>query len=147
MDPNITGRAEGGRLPGFAGADIGRIVVLALTAATQGNATGLGMADVITERVLTAIDRQVTATNVLTSGSLAGGRTPLAMASDELAILAAACCVPGVRPEDVGIVRIRSTLQLSRIAVSANLLAAVARQPGCAALGPFTGSWDAPGRR
>ncbi len=147
MDPNITGRSEGGRLAGFAGADIGRIVVLALTAATHGNATGLGMADVISERVLTAIDRQVTATNVLTSGSLAGGRTPLAMASDELAILAAACCIPGVRPEDVGMVRIRNTMQLARIAVSASLLGEVARQPGCVALGPFTGGWDAPGRR
>jgi hypothetical protein len=147
MDPNITGRSEGGRLAGFTGADIGRIVVLALTAATQGNATGLGMADVISERVLMAIDRQVTATNVLTSGSLAGGRTPLAMAGDEQAILAAACCVPGVRPEDVGMVRIRSTLQLSRIAVSSTLLDAVGRQPGCIALGPFTGSWDVPGGR
>jgi len=146
MDPNITGRSEDGRLAGFAGAEIGRIVVLALTAATHGNATGLGMADVITERVLTAIDRQVTATNVLTSGSLAGGRTPLAMASDELAILAASCCIPGVRPEVVGMVRIRNTLQLSRIAVSTSLLDAVARQPGCVALGPFTGSWDVPGR-
>jgi hypothetical protein len=145
MDPNITGRSEGGRLAGFDGADIGRIVVLALTAATHGNATGLGMADVISERVLGAIDRQVTATNVLTSGSLAGGRTPLAMASDELAILAASCCVPGVRPEDVGMVRIRNTLQLSRIAVSRSLLEAVARHPGCAVLGPFTGEWDAPG--
>jgi hypothetical protein len=147
MDPNITGRGEGGRPADFAGAEIGRIVVLALTAATHGNATGLGMADVISERVLTAIDRQVTATNVLTSGSLAGGRTPLAMASDELAILAAACCVPGVRPEEVGMVRIRNTLQLSRIAVSANLLDVVRHLPGCVALGPFTGSWDGPGRR
>ena len=147
MDPNITGRGEAGRPEGFAGPEIARIVGLSLTAATHGNATGLGLADVISARAYDAIDRQVTATNVLTSGSLAGGRTPLALASDEQAILAAASCVPGVSLDEVGIVRIRSTLQLSRIAVSHSLLAEVARQPGCAVIGPFTGSWDGPDRR
>jgi hypothetical protein len=143
MDPGVTGRGEGGRPADYAGPEIRRIVVLGLTPNTHGNATGLGMADVISERVFTAIDRQVTATNVLTSGSLAGGRIPLAMPSDELAILAAASCLPGVAPEEATIVRIQNTLKLSRIAVSANLLGEIAQCPGCMPVGPFTGAWDA----
>ena len=144
MDPNITGRGEGGRPAGFDGPLIRRIVVLGLTEQTHGNATGLGMADIISERVLAAIDRRVTATNVLTSGSLAGGRIPLALPSDDEAILAAASCVPGVPFGEVTMVRIKNTLALGRIAVSANLLGEVSRTPGCVPLGPFTGRFDAP---
>lgn len=147
MDPGITGRSESGTLPGFDGPAIQRIVVLGLTPATHGNATGIGLADIITERVFGAIDRTATYTNVLTSGSLVGGKIPLAVPGDEAAILAAASCVPGVKVEDVGIVRIRSTLRLERIAVSRNLLPVVERTAGCAVLGPFTGRWDAAASR
>ncbi len=141
MDSNIIGRAEDGRLPGFTGPDIHRIVVLGLSAATKGNATGLGMADLITERAFAAIDRTVTATNVLTSGSLEGGRIPTALPSDDEAILAAASCVPGVRAEDATIVRIRSTRNLARIAVSENLVSVARATAGCTVEGPFAGRW------
>lgn len=129
MDPNVTGRSESGPTKGFTGPGIDRIVVLGLSAKSGGNATGLGLADVITERCFAAIDREATATNVLTSGSLRGGRIPVAVAGDDQAILAAAACVPGRAPRDVRIVRIRNTLELAEIAVSENLLGEVAKHP------------------
>ena len=141
MDTNVTGRSEHGHLAGFTGPDIQRIVVLALTAATKGNATGIGLADLITERAFAAIDRTVTATNVLTSGSLPGGRIPVALPSDDEAILAAASCVPGVRAGDATIVRIRNTLRLGHIAVSENLLPVVRATAGCSVVGRFDGTW------
>jgi len=139
MDANITGRSELGALPGWDGPVIARIVVLALTAATKGNATGLGLADVITEACFASIDRVVTATNVLTSGSLAGGRIPIALPDADSAIMAAASCLPGVAAADARIVRIRDTLHLGQLAVSANLLDEIAAVPDCTVVGRFTG--------
>lgn len=130
MDPNITGRSELGPVPGFTGPRIHRIVVLGLTTAAGGNASGIGLADVITESCFQAIDRSATAINVLTSGSLHGGRLPVAVVGDDQAILAAAACVPGRALADARIVRIHSTLHLSELQVSPNLLAQVDADPG-----------------
>jgi hypothetical protein len=139
MDPNITGRSELGPTPGFSGPAIARIVVLGLSARSAGNASGLGLADVITERCFAAIDRAATAINVLTAGSLRGGRIPVAVAGDEQAVLAAAACVPGRTVGEARIVRIRNTLELLEIAVSESLLPEVAGHPSLTLLGPFAG--------
>lgn len=139
MDPNITGRAESGPTRDFNGPAIGRIVVLGLSAKSAGNATGLGLADLITERCFAAIDRQATAINVLTSGSLRGGRIPLAVAGDAEAILAAAACLPGRPAREARIVRIRNTLELGELMVSENLLAEVAAHPALTDLGRVSG--------
>ena len=139
MDPNVTGRSESGNLPGFTGPRIRRIVVLGLSPGTHGNATGIGLADVITERAFAAIDRRVTYTNILTSGSLEAGKLPVAMPDDESALRAALSCMPGLSPEDATVVRIRDTLHLRDIAVSANLLPVVRRTSGMTVVGPFAG--------
>ncbi len=122
MDSNVTGRGVTGPVPGFTGPKIGRIVVLGLTEKTHGNAVGVGQADLITERLFQAIDRTVTYTNALTSGSLSNGRIPMALPTDDQAILAAASCVPGVTAANARIVRIKNTLHLGEIAVSENLV-------------------------
>ncbi|MBA3845935.1 MAG: hypothetical protein H0X45_04750 [Planctomycetes bacterium] len=139
MDANVIGRSELGRLPGFDGPDIARIVVLGLTETTHGNATGIGFADIITQSCFDAVDRRTTWTNVLTSGSLNGGKIPLAMSSEREAILAAASCVPGVDARDARIVRIRDTLRLDHLAVSENLLPLVRTSADLAVIGPFAG--------
>ena len=142
MDANVTGRGEGGGpLPGFDGPDIRRIVVLDLTDATDGNAHGIGLADVITRRLHDRIDGDTTWVNSVTAGSLECGRIPPAMGSDDEAIMAAAGAVPGVRPAEARIVRIRDTLSLSEIAVSGNLLEAVSGEDACEILGPWDGTW------
>ncbi len=139
MDPNVTGRSESGNLPGFTGPRIRRIVVLDLSEGTHGNATGIGLADVITERAFAAIDRRVTYTNILTSGSLEAGKFPVALPDDDSALRAVLSCMPGIRPEDATVVRIRDTLHLRDIAVSANLLPVVERTVGLSLVGPFQG--------
>lgn len=129
MDTNIIGRSEtGGTLAG--GPEIRRIVVLGLSEATHGNAAGLGLADLTTERAVAAIDRRITYTNVLTSGSLPAGKIPVSLPDDDTAILAATTFLPGTRPEDATIVRIRDTLHLGEIQVSENLLPLVRRTAG-----------------
>jgi hypothetical protein len=66
MDPNVIGfwRREGGaRNP-----DYRYLIVLDLTPASHGNATGIGMADLTTRRVIDQIDWNATYLNVFTSG-------------------------------------------------------------------------------
>ena len=139
MDPNVIGRGESGELPGFTGPSIRRIVVLDLSEGTHGNAAGIGLADVTTERLFQAIDRRVTYTNVLTSGSLEAGKFPIALPDEDSAIRAALSCMPGVDPAHATVVRIRDTLHLRDIAVSANLLPYVQQHPAMSVVGPFTG--------
>jgi hypothetical protein len=122
MDSNVTGRGLSGPLGGFTGPKITRIVALNLTTKTHGNAVGVGQADIITQKLYDAIDRTVTYTNALTSGSLANGKIPVVLPTEEQAIMAAASCVPGVRAEDARIVRIKNTLQLEELHVSENMV-------------------------
>jgi len=131
MDPNVTGRGTDGPVAGFSGPKISRIVVLGLSAGAHGNANGIGLADVTTQRAVEQIDRVATYTNVLTSGSLANAKIPVALPSEREAILAAASCVPGVRAEDARIVRIKNTLHLGEIEVSENLVETARRISGC----------------
>ena len=142
MDANVTGRGESGdALPGFDGPRIERIVVLDLTAATGGNAHGIGLADVITRRAYDRIDLQTTWINSVTSGSLACGRVPPAVEGDDRAIMAAATAVPGIDPETASVVRVRDTLSLTEIAVSGALLEEAASHPDCEVAGPWGGTW------
>ncbi|MEK9722484.1 MAG: hypothetical protein VW405_03220, partial [Rhodospirillaceae bacterium] len=56
MDPNVTGRTTSGEGGFDDGPPISRIVIRDLTDVTEGNATGLGMGDVITQRAVRKID-------------------------------------------------------------------------------------------
>ena len=142
MDANVTGRGEtGGALPHFDGPAIGRIVVLSLTAAAGGNAHGIGLADLITQRAFDQIDRNATWINSLTAGSLAAGHIPIALPTDDAAIDAAAHSLPGVAADAVRIVRIRNTLHLTEIAVSDTLLEVCRSTAGCQPAGSWDGTW------
>jgi protein-S-isoprenylcysteine O-methyltransferase Ste14 len=142
MDPNVTGRGEDGLpLPGYAGPDISRVVVLDLTPETEGNANGIGLADLTTERLLEAMDRTVTWTNTLTAGSLACGRIPIALPTDEEAIGTALATVPGVDPKEASLVRIKDTLHLSEFAVSESLTGQLEGAANCRVVGRWDGTW------
>ena len=142
MDANVTGRGELGlALPGFEGPDIARIVVLDLTDATDGNAHGIGLADVITRRLHGRIDLNTTWINSVTAGSLPCGRIPPALGTENGAVMAAASAVPGVAPGEARIVRIRDTLSLTEIAVSENLRDEMDGHESCEVVGLWDESW------
>jgi len=98
------------------------MVFLGLTEETDGNANGLGMADVVTERLANAVDRPSTYMNALTSTTPAPVKTPMVMPTDEMAIAAALTMCAGVDPAESRLVRIENTLKLGRIWVSETLL-------------------------
>ena len=92
-----------------------------MTPETHGNATGIGMADVITYQAYKDLDISKTYANVITSTYL-DGANPLIMNTSEEAIKLAAKTVNRVRVEDLKIVRIKNTLELIHIEISENML-------------------------
>lgn len=121
MDPNITGRAIS-PLPREVPVPIHCIVVLDLTEASHGNATGIGASDITTRHVAEKIDFSSTYTNVFTSGALAAARLPVVLNHDADAIRAAICCAPRKKVEDVKVVHVKDTLHMTEIEVSENYL-------------------------
>ncbi len=122
MDPNVTGR-PGTRLPGFdIETDIHRIIVSDLTDVTHGNACGIAMADVTTQRLAQKTDWSMTYVNIVTSGEVHGGAMPLVADTDEIAMAVALRGCPNLQPVDAKIVRIANTLELSEIWVSEPVL-------------------------
>lgn len=110
MDTNVIGlwRRNGGpRKP-----DYRYLVVLDLTEKSQGNAAGIGMADITTERTAAKVDWQATGLNALTAGAPRNGSRPLLAPNDRRAIELALEMLPDA-PEP-RIVRIKNTAELTR---------------------------------
>ena len=105
---------------------IERIVILDLTPASHGNATAYGLADFMSRRLFDKIDFPITTKNMFTSGFLQRGRMPLVFESDEETIRAALFDVFRANPAaaaDARVVRIKNTLELENLWVSANIAA------------------------
>jgi len=100
---------------------IGRIFVRTLTSLSYGSAVGVGLADMITDRLLEAIDWEPTSINVLTSGALAAARVPLHYPTDRECLDRLALTVGKLDPLEVTYCWIRNTLELGRALVSENL--------------------------
>jgi hypothetical protein len=126
MDPNVTGRSATGASGAMA---IQRIVVLGLTEHTAGNATGIGMADITTERVLRALDLHSTWVNALTSTNLASARLPIFMPTDRLAIAGALQTCGRTDPVRARVAWVHNTLSLDAMWVSEPLWREIANRP------------------
>jgi hypothetical protein len=128
MDTNVLGRF---RIHGEEEPEAPRIkyvVVSDLTDESHGNALGIGLADIATERLLRRIDYGATYENVLTSTFLERAKVPLIRPNDRDAIEAAIRCNWGVPAEETRLVRIPNTLHLDVVHVSTALAAELAEQ-------------------
>ena len=125
MDSNITGRKfrDGEGSSSVHAPDVLRIFVRDLTAKSQGNATGIGAADVTTRRVVENIDRSATYMNALTAKVTDGCKIPPYFDTDAAALAWVLNTVGLTEPEDAKVVRIRSTLDLEDMLISEALLA------------------------
>ncbi len=128
-DPNVIGRDPFGLLftpehpPRPA---VQRVVFRDLTDATEGNATGIGLGDVVLRRAVAKMDPVQTYMNNITSKNPAGARIPITADTDRQAIaLALATCVR-VQPETSRLARIANTKRLEDFWVSEPLLAELA---------------------
>jgi hypothetical protein len=144
MDTKVVNRGPSGELnPWPTAPRIGRVYVRSLSAETYGNACGIGIADVVHDRVLTQIDPDSTYVNVLTSSVLGAARIPIHFRSDRDCLER---LMPTVGKIDLAQVRvgwIRNTLALTPMACSENLRAELERHPMVSHVGePFDLNFD-----
>ena len=120
MDPNVVGRYYQERLP--TGPETQRVVVLDLTGGTEGNATGIGMAEFCTARAAAKLDRAKTYMNQLTSKTPQGGRMPMVGESDREALQMAISSLRRARNDAIRLVRVHNTKDLEQVWASEALL-------------------------
>ena len=133
MDSNVVGRYYTGST-GIPPA-IQRIVVRDLTEETEGNAVGIGMADVVLRRAVERMDAPRTYVNCITAKTPEGARVALTVDTDREALAVALACCLRVVPEEARIVRVRDTKHLELLYVSAPALPE-ALAAGCELLEP-----------
>jgi hypothetical protein len=94
------------------------LVLLDLSAASHGNAVGVGLADFTTQRLVNKIDWQVTMANVLTSGNLERAKVPLTYPNDRQALEAAAFRERSRPIDSLRFIALRDTLHLKELVIS-----------------------------
>jgi hypothetical protein len=100
---------------------IRRIFVRDLDPQTHGNALGIGMADVTTDRLVSHIDWGPTRVNALSAGIPARIRVPAHFPSDRECLQWIAATAGKLNLADVSYGWIRNTLELDRLAISDGL--------------------------
>ena len=97
---------------------IKRIVVCDLTEGSQGNAVGVGIADIITQRLLDKIDMDALNMNTITGVCPEMGKIPLTVKNDVEALEIAIKRVGLIPREKLKIMRIKNTSLLSEVEIS-----------------------------
>lgn len=121
MDLKIVNRGVQGQYNPWPGTPrVERIFIRDLSPLSYGNATGMGLADVVHDRMLSKVDFNAGRVNAQTSGSLATVKTPLHFSSDRECIEVLASTVGRMNPSDVTFAWIRNTLELGTVAISEN---------------------------
>lgn len=118
MDTNIIGRGVDLMPMANCRSKVRAIYARALTPASHGNAVGIGLADVVSSRLVAQMDPRISYTNALSAMTPATVRISINFPTDA-ACIEAALRVAGVEPDVAKILRIRSTLNLSLVVASA----------------------------
>jgi hypothetical protein len=129
MDTNVVGRFW---LPGESdplSPNIRSIVILDLTEETHGNAIGMGLADITTQRLVSKIDYPSTFVNALTSGHPLCAKTPLFLPTDRDAITIALQTCGTIDTQKAKIIRIKDTLHLEKLWISETLCEELKKDP------------------
>jgi hypothetical protein len=120
MDTNVIGRPYIQKV--LDRPRIRRIFVRDITPESEGNAQGIGFAEMITRRLLDKIDYRATYINAITSGAPEAIRVPMTFDTDREAIQVALGMIGLTPPEKARVVRIKNTLNLVEMDVSEVLL-------------------------
>jgi Lactate racemase N-terminal domain len=125
MDTKVIGRIMNIIEPPPRHPHILRIYVRDLHDDSYGNATGVGLADFVSRRLVDKIDPTATYINCLTGLSPESARIPITFDTDREAVEAALGTIGMVRPAEARIVRIKNTLLLEELDVSEACLSEV----------------------
>jgi hypothetical protein len=133
MDTNVIGRWRAPGVPEPEYPKIGRIIVLRLSSASEGNANGLGLADVTTRKLADSIDWTPTLMNVRTTGLWERGFCPPFPGSDRDAIHWALEGMIFPADQEIAAARIRNTLHIEEFWLTPKALVDAI---GCEQIGP-----------
>ncbi|MCE5283914.1 MAG: lactate racemase domain-containing protein [Deltaproteobacteria bacterium] len=122
MDTHVIGRWRIFGEPEPESPRVQRIAVLGLDPSSHGNAQGVGLADLITERLFKSIDLQKTYMNTLTSTYVQRGMIPIIGGSDRETIEKALYSLPLVQKDEAKVAWIRNTNEIEHVALSAAAL-------------------------
>lgn len=131
MDPNVIGRMliEGSPEVETNDPRIVRIGVLEVSPESHGNATGIGLADLTTNRAIAGIDHKAFRMNNLTARSLWRSKLPFAFETDREVIAACLETCWQVESDKVKLCVIPNTLEVAELWVSPALAADLAGRP------------------
>jgi hypothetical protein len=147
MDTNVIGRLRLEGLPEPERPSIPYLAVLDLSEASHGNATGVGLADFVTEHLAAKIDREATYLNCLTSGGPVRAAVPMTLPDDQGVFGAIWKALKPERDTDVRLMVVDNTLHLSRLWVSEKLVGELEEREGVEMVGElFPLRFDAEGR-
>jgi hypothetical protein len=137
MDTKVVNRGVQGQYNPWPDApSFERIFVRDLSPMSYGNGVGLGMADVIHDRLLEKIDWTPTRINSLTASTPAAIRTPTHYPSDRECLERIAPTVGKFDPSDITIGWVRNSLELGTVALTENLLPQIRSNPLLEVIGP-----------
>lgn len=130
MDTKVANRGVNGEYnPWDTAPKFNRIFVRDLSDLTYNSAVGLGMADIVTDRLVNRTNWVPTIINSLTANTPAAVRTPIHFATDRECIERIAPTVGKLNLGDVTYGWIRNTMELGRLALSDNLLPQIEGNP------------------
>src|SRR5215204_1223963 len=122
MDTNVIGRLRLQGMPEPTEPAIRCLAALDLSEASHGNATGVGLADFVTERLVEKIDREATYLNCLTSGGPIRAAIPMTLPGEEALFAAVWQALKPERLDQVRVAVVHNTLHLEQLWLSENLL-------------------------
>jgi hypothetical protein len=129
LDPNVIGRQRVETMPDLPRPIVTRLAVLDLSPETRGNAVGIGLADLTTERLVAAIDPRPMRVNCMTSNFLTRARVPLSLPTDLDVLSASLDTCWRIERSEARMVIIPNTLELAHLWVTEPLAAEVSTNP------------------
>src|SRR5208282_3987073 len=130
MDTKVVNRSVQGEYNPWPGVPrFERLFVRDLSELTYNSAVGLGMADVVTDRLVNRVDWEPTVINSLTASTPAAIRTPIHFPTDRECLQRIAPTVGKIDMEQVTYGWIRNTMELGRVVLSENLRPLVQANP------------------
>jgi hypothetical protein len=119
IDTNVVGRRfDDHKAVGDEAPRVKRILVRSLTAASHGNALGIGIVDFGTERLLAAVDLEATRKNAIASLHLSAARLPFVYPNDHEALEVALQTIGSVPPDQARLIWIANTRDLLELECS-----------------------------
>ncbi len=129
LDPNVIGRQRVETMPDLPRPVITRLAVLDLSVETLGNALGIGLADLTTDRLVRAIDPVPMRVNSLTTNFLTRSRVPLSLPTDRDVLSACLDTCWRINSDEARMVFVPNTLELTSLWVTRPLAAEVEAHP------------------